>query len=159
MNIRNAISSNSLIKMYWSPNVPTDSAAPYWPGAQYVDVVGIDCYPLSSALSSTAFSDCYSEFYNTYSAPYNLPFAIGETAYAGQSGNEAWLEQLVGQNMCSYPNYVACSWFEYDKEADFRIVEGVDSVTLSETKALLLNNHGEGPEKCVPFPPDTCIWG
>lgn len=132
--------------MYWSPNKPSSGAAPYWPGGQYVDVVGIDCYPTySGGLPTRAFSDCYSEFYNTYSAPYNLPFAIGETAYAGQSGNDAWLQQLVGQNMCDYLNYVASSWFEYDKEADYRIVEGVDSATLSKTKALLLNNNGGGP--------------
>ncbi|EDN91111.1 hypothetical protein SS1G_00514 [Sclerotinia sclerotiorum 1980 UF-70] len=83
-NIHAAVSSNPKIKMYWSPNVDTSDApvAPYWPGASYVDIVGVDCYPSSdSALSSSAFSNCYSNFYKTYSAAYNIPFAIGETGW------------------------------------------------------------------------------
>ena len=94
--------------MFWSPNIPVSTAAQYWPGEAYVDIVGIDCYP-SSPLSSTAFSDCYSSFYHTYSEGYNLPFAIGETGYGGSGGNDAWLSQLVGQDMCDYPNYIAAS--------------------------------------------------
>ncbi|KAF5879177.1 putative glycoside hydrolase family 26 protein [Botrytis fragariae] len=144
-NIHAAVSSNPKIKMYWSPNVDTSSApvAPYWPGASYVDVVGVDCYPTSSPLSSSAFSGCYDNFYKTYSAAYNIPFAIGETGYAGSSGNAAWIGQLVNQDMCEYPNYIAASWFEYDKEADFLIVEGSPSI-LSSAQQLLLHNTKTG---------------
>ena len=151
--------------MFWSPNIGPSNYAQYFPGASYVDIVGVDCYP-SSPLSSTAFSDCYSSFYQTYSAAYGLPFAIGETGYGGSGGNDEWLAQLVGQDMCNYPNYIAASWFEYDKESDFRIVMGSAS-TLAETKKLLLSNTGTGTSGCSgsgsggssPFPPDTCTWG
>ncbi|TGO20996.1 hypothetical protein BPAE_0249g00020 [Botrytis paeoniae] len=144
-NIHAAVSTNPKIKMYWSPNVDTSSApvAPYWPGASYVDVVGVDCYPTSSPLSSSAFSGCYGNFYKTYSAAYNIPFAIGETGYAGSSGNAAWISQLVNQDMCEYPNYIAASWFEYNKEADFLIVEGSSSI-LSSAQQLLLHNTKTG---------------
>ena len=84
--------------MFWSPNVPVLTAAQYWPGEAYVDIVGIDCYP-STPLPSSTFSDCYSYPYNTYSKGYNLPFAIGETGYGSSGGNDAWLSQLVGQDM------------------------------------------------------------
>jgi beta-mannanase len=150
--------------MFWSPNVPVSTAAQYWPGKAYVDIVGIDCYP-SSPLSSTAFSDCYSSFYHTYSESYNLPFAIGETGYGGSGGNDAWLSQIVGQDMCDYPNYIAASWFEYEKEGDFRIVMGSSS-TLAETKSLLFDNSGTGTRGCsgsgggsTTYPVDTCTWG
>jgi beta-mannanase len=150
--------------MFWSPNLPVSTAGQFWPGEAYVDIVGIDCYP-GSPLSSTAFSDCYDSFYNTYSKRYNLPFAIGETGYSGSGGNAAWLSQLIGQNMCNYPNYIAASWFEYNKEKDFRIVMG-DSSTLAKTQKLLLHNSGTGCSGGgggggggTTFPVDTCIWG
>ncbi|TGO14343.1 hypothetical protein BTUL_0054g00110 [Botrytis tulipae] len=145
-NIHAAVSTNPKIKMFWSPNVDTSSApvAPYWPGPSYVDVVGVDCYPSSSSpLSSSAFSNCYGNFYKTYSAAYNIPFAIGETGYAGSSGNAAWISQLVNQDMCEYPNYIAASWFEYNKEENFLIVEGSSSV-LSSAQQLLLHNTKTG---------------
>lgn len=130
--------------MWWSPNVDTSSApvAPYWPGASYVDIVGIDCYP-SAPLSSSAFENCYGKFYQTYSSANNIPFAIGETGYGTSSENAAWLSQLVNQDMCEYPNYIAASWFEYNKEADFLIVEGSSSI-LSQAQDLLLHNSKSG---------------
>jgi hypothetical protein len=151
--------------MYWSPNIPLSTAEQYFPGSSYVDLVGIDCYP-PSPLSSTAFSDCYSSFYQTYSSSsgYNIPFAIGETGYCGSGGNDEWLAQLVGQDMCNYPNYIAASWFEFDKDGcDFRILMGGSS-TLAETKTLLLDNTGTGTTGCsggggTTWPPDTCTWG
>ncbi|KAF7907127.1 uncharacterized protein EAF01_004714 [Botrytis porri] len=144
-NIHAAVSTNPKIKMYWSPNVDTSSSpvAPYWPGASYVDIVGVDCYPTSSPLPSSAFSSCYGTFYKTYSAAYNIPFVIGETGYAGSSGNAAWISQLVNQDMCEYPNYNAASWFEYNKEANFLIVEGSSSI-LSSAQQLLLHNTKTG---------------
>jgi hypothetical protein len=129
--------------MWWSPNVDTSSApiAPYWPGPDYVDIVGIDCYPKS--LSDSSFESCYGSFYQTYSAAHNLPFAIGETGYGTSSQNAAWVSQLVSQDMCKYPNYIAASWFEYNKEENFLIIEGSSSI-LSQTQDLLLHNSKSG---------------
>ncbi|KAA8572552.1 hypothetical protein EYC84_003157 [Monilinia fructicola] len=143
-NVHAAVSTNPKIKMFWSPNddTPNTPIAPYWPGPSYVDIVGVDCYPTSSPLSPSAFSSCYKDFYNTYSDA-NIPFAIGETGYAGSSGNAAWLSQLVNQDMCEYPNYIAASWFEYNKEENYLIVEGSSSI-LSSTQQLLLNNTKKG---------------
>lgn len=144
-NIHAAVSKNPKIKMWWSPNVDTSNApvAPYWPGASYVDIVGVDCYPSSNPLSPSAFESCYENFYKTYSAANNISFAIGETGYAGSSGNAAWISQLVNQDMCKYPNYISASWFEYNKEADFLIVEGSSSI-LSSAQQLLLHNTKTG---------------
>jgi beta-mannanase len=129
--------------MWWSPNVDTSTTpvAPYWPGASYVDIVGIDCYPNTTPLSASAFQNCYDKFYQTYAAANNLPFAIGETGYGPD--NAAWVSQLVNQDMCKYPNYIAASWFEYNKEQNFLIVEGSSSI-LSQTQNLLLHNSKSG---------------
>jgi hypothetical protein len=95
------------------------------------------------------------------SSGYNIPFAIGETGYADDDGdNDQWLSQLVGQDMSDYPNYIAASWFEYSKQgADFRIVMGSSSI-LAETQSILLNGgtdpSGGGGST---YPADTCTWG
>ena len=148
------MASNSKVAMFWSPNNVGESASAsslsaYWPGADYVDIVGIDCYPSSA---STTIAACYQSFYNDFSAAYNKPFAIGETG-APASFKEAWLKQLVSQSNSVYPNYIAASWFEYEKEADFRIVE-TDAATLAETKATLLGSSSGGGGTS-----SSCSWG
>ena len=135
--------NNAHVKCFWSPNqAAAKDLRAWWPGPETVDIVGIDCYPRSGDDTSgnALFEKLYAEFYDTYSAPYNLPFAIGETG-AGVGMKEEWLKQLVSQDKSRYPNYVSMSWFEFDKEADFRIVE-TDDATLRQTKNILLAGAG-----------------
>jgi hypothetical protein len=130
---------NDKVKCFWSPNQEAvGKLAAWWPGPETVDIVGIDCYPKagSDVSGNTLFTNLYQEFYDTYSAAYDLPFAIGETG-AGAGLKEGWLKQLVSQDRARYPNYVSMSWFEYDKEADFRIVM-TDDATLKQTKDILI---------------------
>lgn len=138
--------NNPMVKCFWSPNRASDvqkDIDPFWPGREFVDIVGIDCYPTSeeSTANPRMFDRCYKSFYDTYSGPYGLPFAIGETG-AGNGRKLDWLKQLVSQEThTKYPNYVSMSWFEFDKEADFRVVV-TDQKTLQETKNILLDNAG-----------------
>jgi hypothetical protein len=134
---------NAKVKCFWSPNRAGNmkDLEPYWPGPEYVDIVGIDCYPKGEESIDGLFDKMYGAFYDTFSKPYDLPFAIGETG-AGGSQKEAWLKQLVSQDQAKYPNYVSMSWFEYDKEADFRIVM-TDDAMLAKTKQILLSG-GDG---------------
>jgi hypothetical protein len=137
---------NPMVKCFWSPNRASNvekDIGPFWPGRDFVDIVGIDCYPASdeSTADPQMFDHCYKRFYDTYSAPYDLPFAIGETG-AGNGQKVDWLKQLVSQEThAKYPNYVSLSWFEFDKEADFRVVM-TDQKTLQETKNILLDKAG-----------------
>lgn len=145
-NIYNAnCKGNEKVKCFWSPNQAGSMSdlQPFWPGQEFVDIVGIDCYPKSSddTSGSGLFDQLYGDFYNTFSKPYGLPFAIGETA-AGTGQKEGWLKQLVNQDKTKYPNYVSMSWFEFDKEADFRIVMTDDSA-LQQAKDILLSHDGD----------------
>jgi hypothetical protein len=146
-NIYNAAcKDNAKISCFWSPNQAgsTSDLQPWWPGEEYVDLVGIDCYPKSSqdTSSNELFDHFYRGFYDTYSKPYDLPFAIGETG-AGPGQKEQWLKTLVTQEKSRYPNYVSMSWFEFDKETDFRVVMA-DETTLQQTKCVLLSeNQGQ----------------
>ena len=154
-----AVQGNSLIKMWWSPNVDgtgVQSIDQYWPGPDYVDLVGIDCYP-KGAISSSSFDSCYKSFYSNYATAYNKPFAIGETGYCGSSGQDSWLSAIMNPPS-GYSDYISVSWFEYDKEGcDFRVIENGN---LAETKSILLNGSTSPPGGGGGgFPADTCTWG
>ena len=121
--------------MFWSPNSAPSSALQQWfPGADYVDMIGIDVYPSAGS----CFSSVYGDFYNAFLVKYDKHFAIGETG-AGDSSvssKEAWLSQLVNANVSAFPNYVAASWFEYNKGGeDFRIIEQQSASTVQRTLA------------------------
>ena len=131
-NVAAAVKANPKVKMFWSPNnVKGDNSqlTPWWPGADTVDVVGIDVYPDSQ----DGFAASFQGFHDTYAAPYNLPFALGETGWAnGGSDSEKryWLEQVSGEAAKqSCPLYVGFSWFEYYKEGDdYRVVAGDENI-------------------------------
>ncbi|KAJ4349407.1 uncharacterized protein N0V89_008022 [Didymosphaeria variabile] len=145
-NIYNAAcKDNAKVSCFWSPNQAGSASdlQPWWPGEEYVDLVGIDCYPRTGddTSSNELFDRLYGSFYDAYSKPYDLPFAIGETG-AGTGQKEQWLKTLVSQDKTKYPNYVSMSWFEFDKEADFRIVM-TDDATLKQTKEILLSGGND----------------
>ncbi|PVI05565.1 glycoside hydrolase family 26 protein [Periconia macrospinosa] len=154
-NIYNAnCKGNPRVKCFWSPNRNDDGKQlpQYWPGKEYVDIVGIDCYPGKNEDPSKIdlFDKMYGNFYNTYSKANNLPFAIGETG-ADAARKEAWLKTLVSKQVkAKYPNYVSMSWFEFKKTenggtTDFRIVM-TDDKTLAQTQQTLFVG---GNESCA----------
>jgi hypothetical protein len=174
-NVAAAVKDNPKVKMYWSPNRVGNVAdlAPWWPGQDNVDIVGIDCYPQSGEDIESLFDICYRDFYDSYSTNQgNKPFAIGETG-AGPDQKEAWLTQLVSQDMSKYPNYVATSWFEYNKETDFRIVMGgYTTSTFADNKKHLPNRPLKFASNSTattlftsttpapsPEPSPACTWG
>lgn len=118
-----AVASNPKIKMFWSPNSASSATLQQWyPGTQYVDIVGMDVYPKSGS----SFSSVYGDFYNAFSAKTNLPFAIGETGSGADdvSSKEAWLTQITNADYSAFPNYKAGCWFEYLKGGDdFRVTQ------------------------------------
>lgn len=128
-----AVASNPKILMFWSPNNDTVETLQGWfPGPNYVDIVGIDIYPSPD----TTFDNAYGDFYNTFAKGYNKHFCIGETGAANGgsvSDKEAWVKQLANTDVSDYPCYKSTTWFEYDKGVDFRIIEGQSAATVTET--------------------------
>lgn len=128
-----AVASNPKILMFWSPNVDSVANLNGWfPGANYVDIVGVDDYPGAGA----TFASAYGDFYNAFAKGYNKHFCIGETGVANGgsvSDKEAWVKQLANTDVSAYPCYVSTTWFEYDKGVDFRIIEGQSAATITET--------------------------
>ena len=141
---------NPKVKCFWSPNRNDDGKqlGQYWPGKEYVDIVGIDIYPDVSNGVPT-FSDTYGDFYNTYASPNNLPFAIGETGIGGDTAplatREEWLKNIINPSsgLGDFPLYMSATWFEYGPPANsvtFYIVEGLSKDQVDET----ISNTREG---------------
>ena len=112
-----AVKGNSKIKMFWLPNSGSpDDLQQWYPTEGQVDMVGIDVYPKEQK----SFSEVYQAFCQKF-ATANIPFVIGETG-AGPSLKEYWFKQLISaEAKTACPSYLGFSWFEYDKEADFRV--------------------------------------
>ncbi|KAL9065392.1 MAG: hypothetical protein Q9161_008248 [Pseudevernia consocians] len=88
------IASNLKVLMFWSPNADSVSNIQgWWPGANYVDIVGLDVYLQPGA----TFASTYGPFYNAFAKTYNKHLCIGETASGNDAvaDKEAWVKQLA----------------------------------------------------------------
>ncbi|KNZ53046.1 uncharacterized protein VP01_335g5 [Puccinia sorghi] len=127
------------VKMWWTPNVA--SAANY---AQYapddmstVHLVGIDYYPKSLS-TGTEFVDTMKAFHDLYAVDGRM-FAIGETGlgYAGSPADRfSWLSQITSAR-AQMKNYIASSWFNYNKDYDYQIVSVQTPSLTSSLKSFL----------------------
>ncbi|EGG09617.1 uncharacterized protein MELLADRAFT_104064 [Melampsora larici-populina 98AG31] len=133
-------SRTSRTYMLWAPNALTGGVndvrggyAPYWPGAQYVDILGFERKNVLP--DRTKALKVIKKFSDLYSTPNNLPVVLSETgasytvsletgrpAPGGASEHDMklrWLKQLLGDNLIkSVPNFKAFSWFEVKKNED-----------------------------------------
>ncbi|KAL9086539.1 MAG: hypothetical protein Q9159_004129 [Coniocarpon cinnabarinum] len=134
-NVHTAVQSNSKVKMFWSPNEASSSDLQAWfPGADVVDIVGMDDYPKAAAAT---FADTFGDFYNAFAKKYSIPFVIGETGTGSGdvTAKEHWLKELTNADYTDFPLYKMGNWFEYNKEFDFHVVLDVDQDTLGQTKS------------------------
>ena len=132
-NVHTAVAGNPHVLMFWSPNIDSNTNLyQWWPGANYVDIVGVDVYPEQGS----TFASVYGNFYTGFATYYNKHFAIGETGSKEYTvaAKEAWLKELVSGDYSKYPCYASVTWFEYNKNNDeFRIIEGQSSSTVTQT--------------------------
>lgn len=124
----------SRVKMFWSlipPFQPGDTVdtmdAEWFPGSEYVDIVGLDAYGEILSGEQATFELMMGAFCAKYP---HIPVALGETGWL-QGGTTAQKEYWLGQvssketlKVC--PQYIGFSWFEYMKDGDYRIVMGSD---------------------------------
>ena len=116
------------VRWVWTPNVPypgsTDLAGLY-PGDAYVDVVGLDGYNWGTGVAGhawTAPADLFAPGLAQLRgiAP-GKPVVIAETASSEVGGSKpAWNRDLVAY-LQAQPDVHAVVWFDYAKEADWRI--------------------------------------
>ena len=113
----------------WSPNVEytgSTSLAELYPGAAYVDWVGIDGYNWSTVSGHQwqSFSSVFSQTYNDLLAmSLGKPLMVAETASAEISGNKAaWItDAYTTQLATNFPQIKAVMWFDENKETNWTI--------------------------------------
>ncbi|XXQ38696.1 GH26 domain-containing protein [Plasmodiophora brassicae] len=144
--------------MFWCPNIANAALSPttyddYYPGDQYVDIVGVDIYyEVGKQPDNVADDEIFVKsvtgekwpdqplwnFYDRFAAAKNKPFVVGETAayWKTATGEEheievksLWWNQLVDDRALQrFPLYKGFVWFnshkrEGNKDTDMRIFD------------------------------------
>lgn len=109
----------------WNPNeraFPTfswNAADNYYPGDQYVDIVGITGYNTGTYYEGEtwrSFDDIYAPIYNETAPQYKQPLMITEFACSGIGGDKAaWVKDMLTR-LDDYPRIKAAIWWN---SADF----------------------------------------
>lgn len=124
------------VKWVWTPNVPYWGSTPLsglYPGAAYVDIVGLDGYNWGTAASWSTWTSPSALFGDGLTALRSLApgkqIMISETASAEAGGSKAnWNSALVSY-LAAQPDITAFVWFHHNKEVDWRINSSTTSAS------------------------------
>lgn len=113
------------VRWVFNPSVTFDGArsiGEFWPGAEYVDWLGVDGYTWLGVLPGRTYETVDQVFSTTISqlralAP-NLPVMIAECG-AGPAAKDRWIPDLMRTAPRLGVRLVI--WFEHDKETDWRM--------------------------------------
>jgi hypothetical protein len=115
------------VKWMWSPNVQIEGSTPLtelWPGSDYVDLIGIDGYNWGTSQTGKTWQTPDQVFAATVNEVRQItdkPLIISEVASAEAGGNKAeWIDQF-GRFLNENPQIEGFVWFDYNKEADWRV--------------------------------------
>ncbi len=116
------------VSWLWSPNVPytgSTSLSELYPGAKYVDQVGLDGYNWGTSQTWSSWvapSDLFGLGLTSLRAVApKKPIVIAETASAESGGSKPdWITQLLSY-LDAQPDVAAFVWFDQNKEVDWRI--------------------------------------
>jgi hypothetical protein len=117
----------------WSPNVAypgSTSLTDLWPGDDFVDAVALDGYNFGNTNNSQwkSFSDIFSASRLQVRALSTHPILIGEVGSGDAGGNKArWIHQMF-TTLRSWPEVQGFTWFEFNKEQDWRIISSASSL-------------------------------
>ncbi len=116
----------SNVQWMWSINVdPLTGVDSYYPGNDFVDIIGIDGFNFGTSAANTTWVSFYAIFSHAYEyivSHYNKPLIISETASAEVGGNKAqWVRDMFGTLETSMPKIQEVIWFNLNKETDWRI--------------------------------------
>ena len=104
----------------WNPNGKSfpdfnwNSEEMYYPGNEYVDVLGLTLYNTGNFYDGeewTEFSKLYTPLYKKAMKQYDMPFMITEFSCARKGGNkEKWTEQMLSE-IEKFPNIKFAVWW------------------------------------------------
>ncbi|GAA6005909.1 hypothetical protein JCM11491_004057 [Sporobolomyces phaffii] len=157
-----AVADNPKVRMFFTPNIAgalEDYVAFMPEDLSTVHLLGLVSFPRLltsvpgfeySSYNSSFFQYCKSTesfvdrmkpLYDKYCSDGKILFAIGETGNGWVGPIEerlTWLDQCTSEETAkAMPHYVGVSWFNYDKEREFRLfIEGDSKVNEASKKWL-----------------------
>lgn len=136
------------IRWVWSPNITDGNAklTPYpdiYPGDGWVDWLGLDGYNWGSLPSGNGWQT-FTQVFETLGGSYSKitalsqrPLMIAEVASAerntGDKGN--WITSMFGSELAAMPRIKAVTWFNANKETDWRVNSSASSLAAYKTAA------------------------
>jgi beta-mannanase len=127
------------VKWVWSPyalSVPTTAANEmecYYPGDEYVDWIGLDGYNWGDTREWSRWQTFESVFGCAYRAVTRMsakPIMIPEMGCAESGGSKAtWIRDAVLSIREAYPRLGAVTWFNVNKECDWRVESSDESLS------------------------------
>jgi endoglucanase len=118
------------------PNLAWNHWTNYYPGDSYVDWVGIDGYNWGTIRYPgwTSFESKFAPVYNDYAS--RKPIMVCETASTDLGGDKGqWIRDLVTTVKNRFPSMAAVTWFDQNKEADWRFDSSASSLSAFRTMA------------------------
>ncbi|MEX5271286.1 glycoside hydrolase family 26 protein [Kocuria sabuli] len=124
------------VQWVWNPNVPYWGSTPLdglYPGADYVDVAGLDGYNWGTSQSWSTWQQPWELFGWGLAEMRRLApgkeIVVAETASAESGGSKAeWNAHLV-YYLAAQPDVTGLVWFHHDKETDWRINSSASSAS------------------------------
>lgn len=97
------------------PNFDWNNALMYYPGDEYVDIVGLTAYNTGTYYAGekwSTFMELYDELYSSYSNWFSQPFMITEFASSSTGGDKAaWMEDML-RRIYSYDRIKIAVWWD-----------------------------------------------
>lgn len=128
------------VQWVWSPNVSFAGSTPLplvYPGDRWVDWVGIDGYNWGASRPGNRWLTFDQVFGPTTSALHRLtskPLLLAEIGSAEQGGDKArWVSGFF-QSLRRNPDILGFVWFDYNKEADWRLDSSAATRTAFATE-------------------------
>lgn len=120
----------SNVSWMWSINAenvpasPISTAASFYPGAEYVDKIGLDGFNFGTTGTGSwrSFTSIFKSSYG-FAASFSKPLSISETASSEIGGSKAeWIKSAFEKELpARFPLISEVVWFSLLKEADWRI--------------------------------------
>jgi hypothetical protein len=119
------------VSWVWCPNTMWDTTkvlnkiSSYFPGADVVDWIGMNCYNWGSSAAGMSWKSAEQMFRLTYTGAVALadkPILVGESASTEVGGDKAaWISATFGTIRTAFPKIKLFTWFNENKETDWRI--------------------------------------
>ncbi len=103
----------------WSPNIlrgaMSTSISQFWPGSDYVDIVGLTGYSVREASPETT----YRPTLKLVTALTDKPVLLTEVGVESGPTKQQWIAAF-GQWLLNNPRVLGFVWFEYNRDSDWR---------------------------------------